>query len=348
MRVVLRETVIRRDHSKGGSPSTQHPTHQSACQPSDSSLLLSSTQNSSIVTISPPLPSPITVQRWRSLGANAVPCTQHIKRPFIDLTMLSRRTTDDFSDLSLPDFFHVQKCVACHQFLRYRDCMNKFQRGLYGRGLESREESCGSQESDIVMLVSTSFTASIGMALYENNVVMEDRVSISIILIDAFIDIPIGVVFGESLTNEVNHLKTMIVALQDRVSFLEGEEVPSLERRFPMLTAPVVIDLTDDDEGTVVSDSAVEVLDGPVWPWREASEDGDVMGREAPPGLLVPIQDGIEENGRSTPQIVGEAERRFAQMEERGRSVVPLDEEADCVAEQGTAPEYDHPPSYFE
>ena len=70
----------------------------------------------------------------------------------------------------------------------------------------------------------------------------------------------------------------------------------------------------------------------------------------APPGLLVLIRDGdvIEENGRSTPQIVGEAERRFAQMEERGRSTVPFDEEADQLVEQGVAPEYDRPPSYFE
>ena len=69
-----------------------------------------------------------------------------------------------------------------------------------------------------------------------------------------------------------------------------------------------------------------------------------------PPGLLVLIQDGdvIEENWRSTPQIVGEAERRFAQMEERGRSMVPFDEEADQLVEQGVAPEYDRPPSYFE
>ena len=157
------------------------------------------------------------------------------------------------------------------------------------------------------------------------------------------------------LTNEVVQLNAMIVALQDRVGYLEGEEIPSLERRLVELerrilvpAVPVVIDLTmDDDEETVVSDSEVDVLEGPVWPWREVEELDNYV---PPPGLLVPIQDGdvIEENGRSTPQIVGEAERRFAQMEERGRSMVPFDEEADRLVEQGVAPEYDRPPSYFE
>ena len=156
------------------------------------------------------------------------------------------------------------------------------------------------------------------------------------------------------LTNEVNHLNTMIVALQDRVGYLEGEEIPSLEcclmeleRRIPVPAIPVVIDLTMDDDETVVSDSEVDVLEGPVWLWREVEEMDDYV---PPPGLLVPIQDGdaIEENGCSTPQIVGEAEKRFAQMEERGRSMVPFDEEADRLVEQGVAPEYDRPSSYFE
>ena len=156
------------------------------------------------------------------------------------------------------------------------------------------------------------------------------------------------------LTNEVNHLNMMIVALQNRVGYLKGEEIPSLERRLvelerriPVPAVPVIIDLTMDDDETVVSDSEVDVLEGPVWPWREVGEFDNYV---PPPDLLVPIQDGdvIGENGRSTPQIVGEAERRFAQMEERGRSMMPFDEEADWLVEQGVAPEYDRPPSYFE
>ena len=118
-----------------------------------------------------------------------------------------------------------------------------------------------------------------------------------------------------------------------------------------MPAVPVVIDLTGDDNETVVSDLEVDVLEGLVWPWREAMEyDDEVMGWNAPPGLLVPVQDGdvIEENGCSTPQIVGEAKRRFAQMEERGRSIVLFNEEVDRLVEQGVASEYNRPSSYFE
>ena len=64
--------------------------------------------------------------------------------------------------------------------------MNDFQCGLFGRGLESWEESYGSQEVNIAMSVSNAFSSSIGMALYKNNVVMEDRVSVLIILGNTF------------------------------------------------------------------------------------------------------------------------------------------------------------------
>ena len=66
--------------------------------------------------------------------------------------------------------------------------MNDHQRGLFGRGLENWEESCGSGEADIAMSVSNAFSSSVGMALFENDVVMEDRVSVSIVLDQCFID----------------------------------------------------------------------------------------------------------------------------------------------------------------
>ena len=90
---------------------------------------------------------------------------------------------DDFSDLSAPDYFHVQRRVARHRFLRYRERMNDHQHGLFGRCLENWEGSCGNVGADIAMSVSNTFSSSIGMALYENNVVMEDRVSVSIVLV---------------------------------------------------------------------------------------------------------------------------------------------------------------------
>ena len=61
--------------------------------------------------------------------------------------------------------------------------MNDHQHGLFGRCLENREGSCGNEGADIAMSVSNAFSSSIGMALYENDVVMEDRVSVSIVLV---------------------------------------------------------------------------------------------------------------------------------------------------------------------
>ena len=56
----------------------------------------------------------------------------------------------------------------------------------------------------------------------------------------------------------------------------------------------------------------------------------------------------IEEEGRSTPQIVREAERRFANLERMQRSeeyTLSWDEEADEIAHNGVpAPEYGTPP----
>jgi len=53
----------------------------------------------------------------------------------------------------------------------------------------------------------------------------------------------------------------------------------------------------------------------------------------------------VEEDCCATPQIVGEAEREFEQME-REESVEQRawDEEADYVAREGAAPEYMGPP----
>ena len=60
--------------------------------------------------------------------------------------------------------------------------MNDHQRGLCGRCLENREGSCGNEGAAIAMSVSNTFSSSIGMVLYKNDVVMEDRVSVSIVL----------------------------------------------------------------------------------------------------------------------------------------------------------------------
>jgi len=81
---------------------------------------------------------------------------------------------DDFTDLSLPDFIHVQDCITRHQFHHYRNHMNIGERGLFGRRLENMEGV--NDHNDTPIEVATSFAASLGMALYQNDIKMEDRV----------------------------------------------------------------------------------------------------------------------------------------------------------------------------
>ena len=64
---------------------------------------------------------------------------------------------------------------------------------------------------------------------------------------------------------------------------------------------------------------------------------------ESPQGTLVEI----EEDGRSTPQIVGEAERRFEAMERRGHVQGQWDNKADIMVSLGIVlPGYEEPPEY--
>ena len=69
-------------------------------------------------------------------------------------------------------------------------------------------------------------------------------------------------------------------------------------------------------------------------------------------GTIVPEIPGatlveIEEEGRSTPQIVGEVEWRFRELERREELALATNEEADQVARGGlVAPEYLSPPPY--
>ena len=55
--------------------------------------------------------------------------------------------------------------------------MNSGERGLFGRRLEDMEHV--NDVHDTPIEVATSFAASLGMALYQNDVEMEDRVRIS-------------------------------------------------------------------------------------------------------------------------------------------------------------------------
>ena len=54
--------------------------------------------------------------------------------------------------------------------------------------LENWDEDTEDPNMDIVMLAITVFTVSIGMTLYKNNIVMEDRVGVLLFLYRSFID----------------------------------------------------------------------------------------------------------------------------------------------------------------
>ena len=70
------------------------------------------------------------------------------------------------------------------------------------------------------------------------------------------------------------------------------------------------------------------------------------MVPESPQGTLVEIEEPVED-GRSTPQIVGEAERAFARMEGREVLQEEMNKEADNLVESGLAlPSYVDAPEY--
>ena len=113
-------------------------------------------------------------------------------------------------------------------------------------------------------------------------------------------------------------------------------EVRDLHRGRPV----EIIDLmADDDEGVVVGENEVPLM---VWTvvWMERDE---TTIPESPQGTLVEIRD----DPRSTPQIVGEAERVFERIVREGSVVQRAwDEKADYVTREGAAPEYLGPPPY--
>jgi len=105
---------------------------------------------------------------------------------------------------------------------------------------------------------------------------------------------------------------------------------------------PEVIDLTgDDDKGVVAGENEVPLM------VRIKREETVIPGTpQSPTATLVEIE-GPGVDGRSTPQIVGEAERVFERMVREGLvEQRAYDEEADYVHRHGVAPEYEDAPPY--
>jgi len=132
---------------------------------------------------------------------------------------------------------------------------------------------------------------------------------------------------------EVGHLRNRLRELTEDI-----QELRNGRARGP----PEVIDLTgDDDEGIVVGENKVPLM------VRIEREETVVPGTpQSPTATLVEIGEPVVD-GRSTPQIMGEAERVFKRMEREGSvEQRAWDEEADYVHRHGVAPEYDDAPPY--
>ena len=136
---------------------------------------------------------------------------------------------------------------------------------------------------------------------------------------------------------EIDEHSDRMDVMMDEVCRLR-EEVESLRAELRRPRQPEVVDLTGDDEeeGLVVGVNEV--------PLMIRVERDETVVPETPGATLVEI----EEEGRSTPQIVGEAERRFENLERMQRAeeyTLTWDEEADEIARNGVAaPEYGTPP----
>ena len=137
--------------------------------------------------------------------------------------------------------------------------------------------------------------------------------------------------------DEIDEHSDRMDVMMDKVRRLR-EEVESLRAELRRPRQPEIVDLTGDDEeeGLVVGENKV--------PLMIRVERDETVVPETPGATLIEI----EEEGRSTPQIIGEAERRFENLERLQRAeeyTLTWDEEADEIARNGVAaPEYGTPP----
>jgi hypothetical protein len=121
--------------------------------------------------------------------------------------------------------------------------------------------------------------------------------------------------------------------MSGRIEFLTAEVEGIRERERPR----EVIDLTGDDEEGVWAGENEE-------PLMVRVERAETVIPETPEGTLVELG----EDDRSTPQVVGEAERLFERMNRAEEFYRPMDEEADELYRTGRGlPEYEDAPEYY-
>ena len=167
MRVVPRESVIRRDRSKGGSPSTRHTTTanmpaQRQSSSSGSSSLLSGFR-----------------QRYNPFGREFRRRSAFVPYPLQEdiLICTNGSTADDESweELGLYDFVMTNQRIGRNRFNHHSGSMLQSQQGLFNRGLEPWDVD---EEYSNILETSMAYTASMGMMLYEQNEFLRERVSV--------------------------------------------------------------------------------------------------------------------------------------------------------------------------
>jgi len=248
-----------------------------------------------------------------------------------------RSNTDTCNDkswhkLGLNDFVITNVWIGHHRFSWYSNVMVEHQRGFFNRGLESWDlEECES----LVLEVSLGYTASMGMMLFEQNELQCRRVCDCTFFCDLFADCCFRI---DTLSNMAMDRDEAMFKMQQMLNDQEDElcrfsrhlrelmeELWELRCQVPVACPVEIVDLTgDDNEGIVVGEDEEPLVVRTV----ERVERTETVVPDSEAGTLVEIQ----EDCRATPQVIGEAERAFAQME-RGGSVEQRawDEEADYV-----------------
>jgi len=80
---------------------------------------------------------------------------------------------DEFEDLGLRDFVIANQRAGRHRYMRWREAINPNQRGLLTRGLETWDPV---EERSTILETSLAYTASVGMAAFEEIVLLRRRV----------------------------------------------------------------------------------------------------------------------------------------------------------------------------
>ena len=105
--------------------------------------------------------------------------------PTIEETLNRSNTTvpddDEFEDLGLNDFIMARRRIAGHRLRHRREFMSIHTHGLISRGIEEWDMEYEPHSGEVE--VSIVYAAAIGMAAMESDVMMNDRVCVSSLIL---------------------------------------------------------------------------------------------------------------------------------------------------------------------